>query len=104
MSRTAPAVYTTPADIARLEALLPQLPDEARVEITLATGERVRGTVAVRPTTQQYRDADENEGTNGQLRLDDLNDPSQQHLVWLDQIRDVRELRPGRIHGGLCAE
>jgi hypothetical protein len=92
MSRTAPTIYTDPADIARLEALLPQLPDEARVEVTLEDDTRVLGTVAVRPTVQQYRDADENEGSNGQLRLDDLDTPVQQHHIWLHQIRSVRQL------------
>jgi hypothetical protein len=50
--------------------------------------------VAVQPTVQQYRDADENEGSNGQLRLDDLASPDQQHVLWLDQIRAVRSLPP----------
>ena len=94
MSRTAPNVYTDAADIAHLESLLPQLPDEARVEVTLNDGTRVLGTVAVRPTVQQYRDAGENEGSNGQLRLDDLDAPVQQHHVWLDQITAIRLLPP----------
>jgi hypothetical protein len=46
----------------------------------------------VQPTLQQYRDADEHEGSNGQLRLDDLDTPVQQHLIWLDQIRAIRQL------------
>ncbi len=94
MSRTAPTVYTHADDIERLKALLPQLPDEARVEVTLKDGTRVLGTVAVRPTVQQYRDAEENEGSNGELRLDDLDTPVQQHHVWLDQIAAIRELPP----------
>ncbi|WP_315387462.1 DUF3247 family protein [uncultured Stenotrophomonas sp.] len=94
MSRYAPTIHTHQADIAALEALLPQLKGQTQVEVALKDGTRVSGTVAVQPTVQQYRDADENEGTNGELRLDDLNDPAQQHLVWLDQIQSVRELPP----------
>ena len=52
------------------------------------------GTVTVQPTLQQYRDAEENEGSNGQLRLDDLDTPVQQHLVWLDRIASIRQLPP----------
>ncbi|WNH49252.1 MULTISPECIES: DUF3247 family protein [Stenotrophomonas] len=94
MSRYAPTIHTHQADIAALEALLPQLKGQTQVEVTLKDGTRVSGTVAVQPTVQQYRDADENEGTNGELRLDDLNDPAQQHLLWLDQIASVSELPP----------
>lgn len=72
MSRYAPTIHTDPARIAALEALLPQLRGQTHVEITLDDGTRLLGTVAVQPTLQQYRDADENEGSNGQLRLDDL--------------------------------
>ena len=94
MSRIAPRIHTDPADIAALEALLPQLKGQTQVEVTLNDGSRVLGTVAVQPTVQQYRDAEENEGSNGQLRLDDLDSPVQQHVLWLDQISAVRELPP----------
>ncbi|MBT2768091.1 DUF3247 family protein [Stenotrophomonas sp. ISL-67] len=94
MSRIAPNILTHPADIAALEALLPQLKGQIQVEITLKDGSRLLGTVAVQPTVQQYRDAKENEGSNGQLRLDDLDAPAQQHVLWLDQISAVRELPP----------
>ncbi|MFL9583211.1 DUF3247 family protein [Stenotrophomonas sp. AB1(2024)] len=94
MSRIAPTIHTHPADIAALEALLPQLKGQTQVEVTLKDGRRLLGTVAVQPTVQQYRDAEENEGSNGQLRLDDLDTPVQQHVVWLDQISAIRELPP----------
>ena len=94
MSRYAPTIHTDPARIAALEALLPQLRGQARVEIILGDGTRVLGTVTVQPTLQQYRDAEENEGSNGQLRLDDLDTPVQQHLVWLDRIASIRHLPP----------
>ncbi len=94
MSRYAPHIHTDPARIAALEALLPQLRGQARVEVILDDGSRLLGTVAVQPSVQQYRDAEENEGSNGQLRLDDLDTPVQQHLVWLDRIASVRQLPP----------
>ncbi|WWW36452.1 DUF3247 family protein [Stenotrophomonas rhizophila] len=94
MSRYAPTIHTDPARIAALEALLPQLRGQTHVEITLDDGTRLLGTVAVQPTLQQYRDADENEGSNGQLRLDDLDTPVQHHLVWLDRIASIRQLPP----------
>ena len=94
MSRIAPRIHTHPSDIAALEALLPLLKGQTQVEVTLKDGSHLLGTVAVQPTVQQYRDADENEGSNGQLRLDDLDTPVQQHVVWLDQISAVRELPP----------
>lgn len=94
MAKYATHVYTDQAQIATLESWIPQLPDEARVQLTLADGSRLLGTVAARPTIQSFRDEDENEGMNGLLRLDDLDTPVQQHLVWLDTIREVRPLPP----------
>lgn len=94
MSRYAPTIHTDPAAIAALEALLPQLPNLAHVELTLTDGSRVTGTVAIRPTVQQYRDADENEGTNGQVRLDPQAVGGEPHLIWLDRIAAVRQLPP----------
>lgn len=95
MGKYATHVYTDPAQIATLERWVRELEDEARVQLTLADGTRLLGTVAVRPTVQTFRDADENEGLNGLLRLDDLDNPVQQHRVWLDTIREVRPLPPG---------
>ena len=94
MSRTAPRIHTDPARIAALEALIPRLEGESRVQLTLDDGRSLLGTVVVRPTIQQYRDEAGDEGSNGQLRLDDLDTPAQQHTVWLDEIVDVRDLPP----------
>ncbi|HAL21624.1 MAG TPA: DUF3247 domain-containing protein [Stenotrophomonas sp.] len=94
MSRIAPRIHTDPAQIARLESLLPQLEGETQVELTLQDGRRLLGTVAVRPTVQQFRNDAGDEGTNGQLRLDDYDAPVQQHYVWLDEIASVRRLPP----------
>jgi hypothetical protein len=92
MSSHAPTVHTDPDQIAALEALLPQLRGQTQVELTLDDGSHVRGTVVVQPTVQQYLDAEQNEGSNGQLRLEDLDDTEQQHRVWLDRIAAVRVL------------
>lgn len=94
MARYAKHVYTGQSQIAALEAWIVQLPDEARVQVTLDDGRRLLGTVAVRPTLQAFLDEDEREGMNGLLRLDDLDTPVQQHLIWLDTIREVRPLPP----------
>jgi len=94
MAKYAQHVYTDQAQIATLESWVTQLPDEARVQVTLDDGSRLLGTVAARPTVQTFRDEDENEGMNGLLRLDDLDEPVQRHLVWLDRIREVRPLPP----------
>ncbi|HGM7336284.1 TPA: DUF3247 family protein [Stenotrophomonas maltophilia] len=94
MSRTAPRIHTDPAQIARLEALLPQLEGETQVQLTLHDGRRLLGTVAVKPTVQQYRNAAGDEGSNGQLRLDDYDTPVQQHHVWLDEIASIDRLPP----------
>ena len=65
---------------------------EARVELTLEDGGQLRGTVAVRPTVQTFRDMDGQEGTNSLLRLDDLDDPAHQHVVWLDTVAKVEPI------------
>lgn len=92
MGRTAQRVYTEDADIARMEGLMEQLPDEARVELLLADGNSVTGVVSVRPTVQTFLDPQGEEGINGVVRIDDAADPSHAHYVWLDVIREVRRL------------
>jgi hypothetical protein len=94
MSKYAKHVYSGQSQIAALEAWIVQLPSEARVQIRLDDGRRILGTVPVQPTIQAFRDQDEQEGMNSLLRLDDLDTPVQQHLIWLDTIREVRTLPP----------
>lgn len=96
MGRTAERVYTDDADIARLEGLVQQLPDEARVELLLADGSSVAGVVSVRPTVQTFLDPQGEEGINGVVRIDDADDPAQAHYVWLDVIGEVRRLDGAR--------
>jgi|SRR5690606_25130721 len=94
MGRIAERVYTADADIARLEGLVEQLPDEARVELLLADGGTVTGAVSVRPTVQTFLDPNGGEGINGVVRIDDARDPSHAHFIWLDMISEVRRLDP----------
>lgn len=96
MTQTADRVCTTDEDIARLERLVTQLPDQARVELVLDDGSTLTGAVAVRPTVQAFVDPQGQEGINGLLRIDDAADPSQLHWIWLDRIREVRRLDPVR--------
>ena len=96
MTQTADRVCTADEDIARLERLVTQLPDQARVELVLDDGSTLTGAVAVRPTVQAFVDPQGQEGINGLLRIDDAADPSQLHWIWLDRIREVRRLDPVR--------
>lgn len=88
----APHVYTDPVRIALLETLLGELPGQARVLLVLQDGSRVAGMVTMRPVLQQYFDCEEHIGVNGTVRLDDLRRISQQHLIWLDSVRQVLRL------------
>ena len=87
-------VYTEQHEIDALNAWIKHLPNEARVQVTLDDGRHVLGIVAVQPTLQLFRDQQGQEGSNGLLRLDDLEAPEQRHLIWLDSIREVRPLPP----------
>ena len=97
MPKYAKRVYTDQAQIATLESWVAQLDGEERIQVTLDDGSHLLGIVSVRPTVQTFRDEAENEGINGLLRLDDLEDPSRAHWIWLDTIREIRPLGPGDI-------
>src|SRR5690606_17660794 len=58
MSRDAPRVYADPVAIARLEKVAVQLPQDARVEVELDDGSRLRGMVSMTPTVQSFFDPD----------------------------------------------
>lgn len=85
-------LYTQQADIARMEALIQQLPDEARVEIRLTEGGSITGTVPARPAVQVFRDAQGHEGFNAVVRIDDSTRPDVVHYLWLDRIAAVTVL------------
>lgn len=92
MGQFAPRVCTRADDVKRLEALIYQLPGNARVRVRCTDGAQVSGLVCVRPTTQAFRDKSGKEGTNGLLRLEDASAPGGEHHVWLDQIAEVYRL------------
>ncbi|QDH71659.1 DUF3247 family protein [Lysobacter alkalisoli] len=96
MGKFAEHIYTAPGDIAKLEALIPQLPNDAHVELTLDDGSVLLGTVAARPTVQVFQNAVGDEGLNGLVRIEDvaLDRPETAgfHDVWLDRIAAIRQL------------
>ena len=92
MTRIAERIHHDQAEIARIEARIVELDDEAIVEVTLDDGSRHRGTVTTRPSVQTFRDAQGREGINSLLRLDDLAEPGTSHYLWLDRIAAVRHL------------
>ena len=85
-------LYTRQADILHLEAMIQQLPDEARVELHLTDGARVTGTVATRPSVQVFRDSEGAQGFNAVVRIDDQQHPEHAHYIWLDRIAQVVHL------------
>lgn len=88
----APHVYSDPTLIASLEALLGQLPEQARVMLVLKDGSRVAGTVTTQPALQHFADHNEQPGVNATVRLEDLLRACQQHVVWLDSVLQVLHL------------
>lgn len=98
MGRTANRVHTEPAEIARIEGLIAELPNGAHVALDLDDGRHVSGIVAARPIPQLFFDADGTEGTNAVVRLEDpaLNQPEQAGWqdVWVDSIVGLRRIDP----------
>jgi hypothetical protein len=89
MSKYAPNVFSDPVDVARLEALVGQLPGNARVSIVEFDGTTSTGVVAVVPSMQTFRDAAEQEGLNGVVRIQDDDLPDGFRVIWLDSIKRV---------------
>jgi hypothetical protein len=94
MGRSAERVYTDPADIARLEALIAELPDDAKVRIVEIDGRETSGIVSALPTVQSFRDADENEGLNAVVKLEDPDRPGWTGTIWIDRIERIEKLAP----------
>lgn len=92
MIQTPDHLYTRQADIARIEALVQELPDEAVVELHLFDGGVVTGTVSMRPSVQVFRDADGNEGFNAVVRIEDRHDGERTRYLWMDCIASVVQL------------
>ncbi|PPU68123.1 DUF3247 family protein [Xanthomonas pisi] len=95
MSKYAPHVYSEQVQIATLEHWVALLDGQERVRIELDDGSTLSGTVAVRPTIQTYLDQHDNEGVNGQLRLDQLDATQEPHWIWMDRIVAVHPLPLG---------
>ncbi len=92
MTKIVDRVHNDQAEIARIEARITELDDEAIVVVTLDDGSCHTGTVTARPSVQTFRDGQGREGVNSLLRLDDLAAPGTSHYLWLDRIVDVRHL------------
>ena len=92
MGRQAERVYTDPASIRRLEALVGQLPANGHVVLLLEDGSSCDGVVSTRPNVQVFRDAQEREGINATVQLERPDVPDWNRHVWLDQIVRVEHL------------
>lgn len=92
MGRIADKVYTEPADLARFERRVAELAVNARVRVHTRDRGAIEGVVLVTPTVQLFRDAADNEGTNGVVKLADPERPGWSEVVWLDEITRVEHL------------
>lgn len=92
MGKYAEHVYTDPAQIRHLEALIAELPANGHVVLLLNDGSSFDGVVCARPNVQVFRDEDDNEGINGVVRLERPDVPDWDCYVWLDDIRRVEHL------------
>lgn len=97
--RIADTVYTSQADIDRIQALIVELSNDDRVELTLADGRVLRGIVALKPTIQQFFDRSGREGSNATVRLDQPALEASEQAGWIDVfLGDVVGLRHLDLH------
>ncbi len=92
MSREATRVYTEKADIQRLEALIAELPANGRVVLLMRDGRACDGVVSVRPNVQVFRDPQQREGINAEVKLERPDVHGWTQHVWLDEIARVEHL------------
>lgn len=92
MGRKAPEIVVSPAEIARIENLVTQLPSQARVRITLRDGRTLSGTVTERPAAQLFEDYNGAEGINSVVRLDDPAAPTWTVYLWLSEIDRIESI------------
>lgn len=94
--RIAQHVYTDQADIDRLQAMIPELPNGQPVALAMRDGTRLAGIVAVRPTIQQFFGPDGQEGSNALVRLEQPALVRPEAAGWvdvfLDEIVGIRHL------------
>jgi hypothetical protein len=91
MSRVVTRVYTHQADLARLEAIVLQLPQDQRVQVTLLDGTQQVGIVSAVPVMQAFFDPRGREGMNALVKLD-RHDGDQDCTLWLDEIASITRL------------
>jgi hypothetical protein len=92
MGRFAEHVYTDPARIRRLEALVDELPTNGHVVLRLSDGSVCDGVVSERPNVQVFLDSAHKEGINGVVRLERPDVPDWTRSIWLDDIRQIEHL------------
>lgn len=92
MSRRAPRVCTTQADIGQLVTLIAALPAHGHVVLHLRDGSTCAGVVRVRGSMQVFRDPDGQEGMNAVIVLECANVAGGIRRVWLDQVARVEHL------------
>lgn len=86
--RTADTVYTTQADIDRIQALISLLGNDDHVALRLDDGRELRGIVAFKPTIQQFFDRTGREGSNAIVRLDQPALETPEKAGWIDVFLD----------------
>ncbi|WP_222565822.1 DUF3247 family protein [Novilysobacter antarcticus] len=98
MSRQAARVHTDPAEIARIQEHIEQLPGGAHVSLLMEDGEEIEGIVVARPSAQLFFSPEGIEGTNAKVRLVQPAMYQPESVantdVWLDRIVLVRRLDP----------
>ena len=96
MARVAPRIHVSAADIARLEAIAAQLPQDGRVRIELQDGSTCAGIVEYQPSVQMFFDPQGREGSNAMVRIELMPDASTPAAglrdLWLDEIAGVSRL------------
>ena len=96
MARVAPRIHVSAADIARLEAIAAQLPQDERVRIELQDGSTCAGIVEYQPSVQMFFDPQGREGSNAMVRIELMPDASTPAAglrdLWLDEIAGVSRL------------
>ncbi|HEU4774802.1 MAG TPA: DUF3247 family protein [Lysobacter sp.] len=101
MTRNAERVHTDPAEIARIQQQIEQLPNGAHVSLRMEDGSQVDGIVAARPVAQVFFGPDGEEGTNAVLRLEQPAmyhpETARVHDVWVDRILAIKRLDPEGI-------
>jgi hypothetical protein len=98
MGQLAEHVYTDQTSIQHIKSLIRELPANGHVVLLMKDGSSCDGVVATRPNVQLFRDPDEREGINAEVKLERPDVPDWKQNVWLDEIIRVEHL--DSIRGG----